>query len=96
VPVSSITDMKLAASLGSAPLPTFSYKVLSGDAVIVVDPVTGIPKPGQLIEKDYRVEGNYVRRVLQPGQTTQLPQAHPGPEPEKKAAAAKHAAKKKR
>jgi len=86
----TITDAKLAASLGGAPLPTFSYKVLSGDAIIVVDPVTGVPKPGTLIEKDFRVEGNYVRRVLLPGQTTTLPQAHPDPEPAKKPVAKKH------
>jgi len=85
----TITDTKLAASLGSDPLPTFSYKVLSGDAIIVVDPVTGVPKPGTLIEKDFRLEGNYVRRILQPGQTSSLPQAHPDPEPVKKPAGKK-------
>jgi len=84
-----VTDAKLAASLGTAPLPTFSYKVLSGDAIIIVDPVTGIPKPGTLIEKDFRLEGNYVRRILLPGQTSTLPQAHPDPEPAKKAVAKK-------
>jgi len=84
-----VTDTKLSASLGSGSLPTFSYKVLSGDAIIVVDPVTGVPKPGTLIEKDFRLEGNYVRRILQPGQTSTLPQAHPDPEPAKKPAAKK-------
>ncbi len=53
-----------------SPLPTFTYKVVPADAVIAVDPVTGIPKPSALLEKDFRLEGTYVRRVLQPGQTT--------------------------
>ncbi len=90
-----VKDAKTINSLGPA-LPTFSYKVLSADAVIVVDPVTGVPTPGQLIEKDFRLEGTYVRRVLQPGQTTTMPQAHPDPAPDKKKAAAAKAAKKKR
>lgn len=82
---SAVTDVKLSASLASAPLPTFSYKVLADTASITVDPATGIAHPGQLIEKDYRVEGNYVRRVLLPGQTSQTPEAHPAPEPKKPA-----------
>lgn len=73
----AITDAKLANALGSSPLPTFSYKVVPADAVIAVDPATGIPKPSALLEKDFRLEGTYVRRVLQPGQTTTTPQAHP-------------------
>jgi len=92
----TVNDAKLAGSLGTAPLPTFKYKVLAADATVFVDPVTGIPKPGQLIEKDFRLEGNYVRRILLPGQTTTLPQAHPDPEPDKKAAKAAKAAKKKK
>jgi len=93
-PVSTITDIKLSASLGTEPLPVFKYKVLAADAgPIFVDPVTGIPKPGNLIEKDFRLEGNYVRRVLLPGQSSSTPQAHPDPEPDKKAA---KTAKKKR
>jgi len=83
-PAAAITDTKLAASLGNAPLPTFHYKVVPADAVIVVDPVTGIPKPSALLEKDFRLEGTYVRRVLLPGQTSATPQAHPEPDPAKK------------
>ena len=75
----AVTDVKLSTSLGSAPLPTFSYKVLADGSFIFVDPATGIAHPGQLIEKDYRLEGNYVRRVLLPGQTSQTPEAHPEP-----------------
>jgi SH3-like domain-containing protein len=88
-PAAVITDTKLAASLGSSPLPTFNYKVVPADAIIVVDPVTGIPKPSALLEKDFRLEGTYVRRVLQPGQTTTTPQAHPEADPAKKKSAAK-------
>jgi SH3-like domain-containing protein len=76
-PATAITDTKLAASLGASPLPAFSYKVVPADAVITIDPATGIPRPSALLEKDFRLEGTYVRRVLQPGQTTTTPQAHP-------------------
>jgi SH3-like domain-containing protein len=86
---SAIAGTKLAASLGGAPLPTFSYKVVPADAVIAIDPVTGIPKPGALIEKDFRLEGTYVRRVLLPGQTNTMPQAHPEQDAVKKSAAKK-------
>ncbi len=82
----SVKDVKLTGSSGTGPLPIFKYKVLAADATIFVDPDTGIAKPGQLIEKDFRLEGNYVRRVLLPGQTTTMPQAHPEPPPEKKSA----------
>ncbi|HXB63018.1 MAG TPA: SH3 domain-containing protein [Acidobacteriaceae bacterium] len=84
-----IAGTKLAASLGNGPLPTFTYKILAGGSSINIDPVTGIPQPGQLIEKDFRLEGTYVRRVLLPGQTNTMPQAHPEPDPDKKKSAAK-------
>jgi SH3-like domain-containing protein len=91
---SAITDAKVAASLGAAPLPTFTYKVVPADAVIAIDPVTGIPKPSGLIEKDFRLEGTYVRRVLLPGQTSNMPQAHPEVDQDK--SKKKSAAKKRR
>ena len=48
--------------------PTFSYKVLAADAPEVVpDPVTGAVAPGKTVTKTYRLEGNLVRRVTQPG-----------------------------
>jgi SH3-like domain-containing protein len=78
-----VTDAKLTTSLGTASLPTFSYKIVPADAVIAVDPATGIPKPSALLEKDFRLEGTYVRRVLQPGQSTTTPQAHPEVDPDK-------------
>lgn len=57
--------------------PTYSYRVLSGDAAPVVpDPVTGAVVPGKTILKTYRLEGNLVRRVLPPN-TTAPDEAHP-------------------
>jgi SH3-like domain-containing protein len=94
---SAITGTKIAAALGdlgSEPLPTFSYRVLAGGSSIGIDPVTGIPRPGELIEKDFRLEGTYVRRVLLPGQTNTMPQAHPEVDQDK--SKKKSAAKKKR
>jgi len=69
--------------------PTFSFRVLSAGAPVVVpDPVTGAIEPGQTILKTYRLEGNSVRRVLEPGTQTA---AEARPEPiEKKTAKRKH------
>jgi hypothetical protein len=64
--------------------PTFSYRVLSADSPVVIpDPVTGAVNPGQTNLKTYRLEGNLVRRVLQPGTTAPM-DAHPEPVAEKK------------
>jgi hypothetical protein len=64
--------------------PTFSYRVLAQDAgPVVPDPVTGAVVPGKTILKTYRLEGNLVRRVLQPGATAPG-EAHPEPVAEKK------------
>ncbi len=61
---------KSAAAM--APAPTFSYKVLAAEAPVVVpDPVTGAVVPAKTVVKTYRLEGNMVRRLLQPG--TQAP-----------------------
>jgi hypothetical protein len=66
-------------------LPGFSYKVLSADAPPVIpDPETGAIVPGQTITKTYRLEGNYVHRLLPPG-TTAPEEAHPEVELVKKA-----------
>jgi SH3-like domain-containing protein len=70
------------------PAPTFSYRVLSDEAgPVVPDPVTGAIVPGKTVVKTYRLEGNLVRRVIQPG-TTAPAEAHPEPVSEKKKAAA--------
>lgn len=59
--------------------PTYSYRVLAGDAAPVVpDPVTGAIVPGKTILKTYRLEGNLVQRVLPPDATAP-DEAHPVP-----------------
>jgi SH3-like domain-containing protein len=83
-------EMKMAAdpygksAVDAIPAPTFTYRVLAADAgAVVPDPVTGAVVPGKTILKTYRLEGNMVRRVLQPG-TTAPAEAHPEPVTEKK------------
>jgi hypothetical protein len=80
-------EIKMASDpYGKSPAaaPTFSYKVLSDEAGMVIpDPVTGAVVPGTTILKTYRLEGNLVRRVLSPG-TTAPGEAHPEPVAEKK------------
>jgi SH3-like domain-containing protein len=72
----------------TTPAPTFSYRVLSDEAgPVVPDPVTGAIVPGKTVLKTYRLEGNLVRRVIQPG-TTAPGEAHPEPVTEKKKGAA--------
>jgi hypothetical protein len=73
---------------GKSPLaqteaPTFTYRVLAGDAAAVVpDPVSGMMKPGRTIAKTYRLEGNLVRRVAAPGSKDDA-EAHPVAEAKK-------------
>jgi uncharacterized protein YgiM (DUF1202 family) len=70
------------------PAPTFSYRVLAAESPDAVpDPVTGAVVPGKTVVKTYRLEGNLVRRILQPGMPAPM-EAHPAP-PEKKAVVAK-------
>jgi hypothetical protein len=83
-------DIKMAADpyskapAGMTSAPTFSYHVMSADAPVVVpDPATGALVPGKTNVKTYRLEGNVVRRVIQPG-TTSPADAHPEPVAEKK------------
>jgi hypothetical protein len=65
--------------VAATPAPTFTYRVLSDEAgPVVPDPVTGTIAPGKTIEKTYRLEGNLVRRVIQPGTPTGG-EAHPAP-----------------
>ena len=64
--------------------PTFSFHVLSEDAPVVIpDPVTGAVVPSKTNLKTYRLEGNLVRRLVQPG-STPPGDAHPEPVSEKK------------
>ncbi len=68
--------------------PTFSFKVLAGDAPIPTPDATGLFKPGPTLTKTYRLEANIVRRVLPPGMPAPE-EAHPHPESEKKKEARK-------
>jgi SH3-like domain-containing protein len=88
VSVKMATDPYGKGPAATTPAPTFSYRVLADDAgPVVPDPVTGAVVPGKTVVKTYRLEGNLVRRVLQPG--TQAPgEAHPAPVSDKKKAAA--------
>jgi hypothetical protein len=72
----------------TASAPTFSYRVLSDEAgPVIPDPVTGAVVPGKTVTKTYRLEGNLVRRIWQPG-VTAPGEAHPEPVTEKKKKAA--------
>lgn len=81
---------------GMAEAPTFSFKVLSADAPIVIpDPVTGAIVPGKTNLKMYRLEGSIVRRIVDPANPSP-DDAHPDPMPEKKKKAASVAKKPRR
>ena len=72
------------SAAATTPLPTFTYRVLAADAgPVIPDPVTGAVVPGRTILKTYRLEGNYVHRILAPG-TKAGGEARPEPAPEKK------------
>jgi hypothetical protein len=84
VTVKMATDPYGKSPTASAPAPTFSYRVLSDEAgPVIPDPVTGAVVPGKTVTKTYRLEGNLVRRILQPG-VTAPGEAHPEPVTEKK------------
>jgi SH3-like domain-containing protein len=73
----------------TTPAPTFTYRVLADNAgPVVPDPVSGAITPGKTILKTYRLEGNLVRRVIQPGTPTGG-EARPAPAAEKKKVAVK-------
>lgn len=84
VEIKTSADPYAKPSPTSGPAPTFTYRVLSADSPAVVpDAATGAVTPGKTIVKTYRLEGNLVRRVQQPG--TQAPaEAHVEPVAEKK------------
>jgi SH3-like domain-containing protein len=75
--IGTMKDKNGKGALAEAALPSFTYKVLPADVDIPTpDPVTGLVKPAQLIDKTYRLEGNLCRRILPPN--TSAPQeAHP-------------------
>jgi SH3-like domain-containing protein len=81
------TDPYGKSPTAATPSPVFSYRVLSDEAGLVIpDPVTGAVVPGKTVLKTYRLEGNLVRRLLEPG-TTAPGEAHPQPVVEKKKSA---------
>jgi uncharacterized protein YgiM (DUF1202 family) len=89
VTVKMATDPYGKSPVATTPAPTFTYRVLADDAgPVIPDPVTGTIAPGKTILKTYRLEGNLVRRVIQPGTPTGG-EAHPTPEAEKTKVAAK-------
>ncbi|MBB5342824.1 SH3 domain-containing protein [Tunturibacter empetritectus] len=84
VTVTTATDPYGKLPAATTPAPTFSYRVLSDEAgPVVADPVMGTIVPGKTVLKTYRLEGNLVRRVIQPG-TTAPGEVHPEPVSEKK------------
>jgi uncharacterized protein YgiM (DUF1202 family) len=84
VQVKIASDPYGKAPTATAPAPTFTYRVLSDDAgPVIPDPVTGAIVPGKTVLKTYRLEGNLIRRVIEPG--IEAPgEAHPEPVVEKK------------
>ena len=84
VTVTMATDPYGKSAAATTPAPTFSYRVLSGEAgPVIPDAVTGAIVPQKTILKTYRLESNLVRRVIQPGTPTGG-EAHPAPALEKK------------
>ena len=79
VKVTMASDPYGKAPASMAPAPTYSYRVLAGDAAPVVpDPVTGSVVPTKTVLKTYRLEGNLVRRMLPPN--VEAPdEGHPEP-----------------
>jgi hypothetical protein len=85
VKVAMLQDLGGKSPNAAAPLPGFTYRLLpAGAAPVIPDPVTGAIVPGPTIAKTYRLEGNVVRRIQPPG-TAPVAEAHPEPEPDKKA-----------
>jgi len=85
VVIGTATDPYSKAANAAERLPSFTYKVLTADAPMPVpDPVNGLIKPARTVAKTYRLEGNLCRRIVAPG-APNVAEAHPDPEPEKKA-----------
>jgi hypothetical protein len=84
VTVKMATDPYGKSPTAATAVPTFTYRVLSDEAgPVIPDPVTGAVVPGKTVLKTYRLEGNLVRRVIQPGEPAPG-EAHPEPVSEKK------------
>jgi SH3-like domain-containing protein len=84
VTIKTSTDPYGKSAAATTPMPTFTYRVLAeGAGPVIPDPVTGAIVPGKTILKTYRLEGNYVHRILAPGTPTGG-EAHPEPQEKKK------------
>jgi hypothetical protein len=87
--IGAMKDKYGTGNLAQMTLPSFTYKVLPASAPIPTpDPVTGLCKPGALIEKTYRLEGNICRRILPPNTPAQ-PEARPVDAPDPKSGKSK-------
>jgi len=84
VTIASKTDPYGHAADSAVPLPTFSYRILAGDATLPQpDPETGALMTGKMVTKTYRLNGNICQRILAPG-TPAPEELHPDPEVDKK------------
>lgn len=83
-----VTIGKMKDPYGKTPaaqgeLPSFTYKVLPADAPPPQpDPATGAMVPARTITRTYRMEGNFMHRIVPPG-TQPEAVAHPAPEEKK-------------
>lgn len=85
VTVKQMTDPYGKAQFSTTPMPGFTYRVLAGDQPIpTFDPKTGELKPGKLVERTVRLEGNIARRIVAPGAGS-VEVAHPVAEEKKDA-----------
>ena len=73
--------VETSGPLAATPVPVFTVKVATEDAVPSIDPETGIVKPVATEEQSFSLEGEMVKRLLPPS-------AAPPPKPAKVASAA--------
>lgn len=85
VTVKKMKDPGGKSAIAQEELPAFTYTVLAADAgPVAPDPETGEIKPGRLITKTYRLEGNSLRRIGSGvGALTTDAVAHPAAEEKK-------------
>jgi SH3-like domain-containing protein len=85
VEIKKMKDPGGKSAVAQEELPAFTYRVLAADAgPVTPDPETGEIKPGRLITKTYRLEGNSLRRIGSGlGALTADVEAHPAVEEKK-------------
>ncbi len=90
VAIGKMKDPYGKTAAAQADLPSFSYKLLPADAPAVTpDPGTGAMIPSRTITRTYRMEGNFMHRILQPGAPLETA-AHPVFEEKKERKRKKH------